>query len=293
MLKNGIHKIGIDELLSADAATTIRQTAEAISAVQKGLYALSARGDRAQLNLLKIGTVFQIFFIDVLAAGKRPGDLTDEDWKNIANKVYLYAVMEDGQRYSEFVFSLYADYIDLSVGTLQGSVSEGKLAAIRELSETIRRNTGLLRRGELKETSYTEACLWLSLEAMIRLLSTYFTMGIPQEYAELLQSVSQFAFEYGRYVLYAKEQEILEQYIRNQHTLDEKLQKEYEEYLEAVQVQAEAFRKLIDNAFSPGVGEELLKSAALARAAGVKEEELLETVEDVDHYFLDSDPFGD
>ena len=100
-------------------------------------------------------------------------------------------------------------------------------------------------------------------------------------------SLSQFAFEYGRYVLYAKEQAILEQYIRNQHILDERLQREYEDYLEAVQIQAEAFQRLIDDAFSPEAGEELQKSSALARAAGVKEEEILSTIEDVDAFFLD------
>ena len=54
-----------------------------------------------------------------------------------------------------------------------------------------------------------------------------------------------------------------------------------------MQVQAEAFQILIDDAFSPEVGAELLRSSALARAAGVKEEELLTTLEDVDEFFLE------
>ena len=109
----------IDELLSSDAGQKIRQIAENVSAVQQGLYALAANEDSAKLDLLKIGTVFQIFFIDVLASGKKASDLTKDDWKNIAVKVGKYAVLEEEQRYSEFVFALYANYIDISAETLR------------------------------------------------------------------------------------------------------------------------------------------------------------------------------
>ena len=49
---------------------------------------------------------------------------------------------------------------------------------------------------------------------------------------------------------------------------------------------AERFRKLIDGAFRTDLHEALVQSAALAREAGVKEEELLTTVEDVDAFFM-------
>lgn len=53
----------ISELLSENALQKIRQTMETIAAHQRGLYTLSENEDSAQLDLLKIGTVFQIFFI--------------------------------------------------------------------------------------------------------------------------------------------------------------------------------------------------------------------------------------
>ena len=61
----------IDELLSSDAGQKIRQIAENVSAVQQGLYALAANEDSAKLDLLKIGTVFQIFLSMCLLQGKR------------------------------------------------------------------------------------------------------------------------------------------------------------------------------------------------------------------------------
>lgn len=281
-----IHNKIIDEFLSSDADLKIKQTLETIASVQRGLFALANNEDDTRLDMLKIGSVFQIFFIDTLASGKKPGDLTEEDWKNIAGKVYKYAVLEDGQTYSEFVFTLYANYIDISADSLCGMVREQNLDSIREISDTLRKNSERLKSGEINETSYIEACLWLSLEAMIKLLSSTFTMGIPQEYSDLIQSASQLAFEYGRYVLYAKEQAILDQYIQNQHVLDEELERKYEEYLKDVQIQAEKFQQLVEDAFSVDIHQALEQSVALAREAGVNEEELLTSVEDIDDFFM-------
>ena len=144
----------------------------------------------------------------------------------------------------------------------------------------------MLKNEEITEAEFVEACLWLSLEAMVKLLSLSLTVVIGKEYAELAQAVSQLAFEYGRYVLYAKEQAILDSYIQNQYALDKQLEEEYAAYLKEVQEQAEQFSKLIEEAFSPDIHEALMSSAALARSAGVKEEELLVTLEDVDLFFL-------
>ena len=286
MNKESIQSALIEVLLASDAGHSIQQIIETISAVQKGLYTFVTSEDSEKLKLLKIGSVFQIFFIETLASGKKPGDLTKEDWKNIAGKVYKYAVLEDEEPYSEFVFNLYADYIDLSLELIRGIAPEKTLQAIREIADTIRHNSAMLEKGELGEAAYIEACLWLSLEGMMKLISVYCTRNIAPEYAQFVQSLSQLAFEYGRYVLYSKEQAILEKYLQNQRVLDEQLQREYELYMDEVRTQARVFQNLIENAFSSNIREALNHSAELARAAGVKEDEILTSVEDIDAYFL-------
>lgn len=286
MSKDYVLQKMINELLSSEAREKIKQAVETISALQKGLYTMAAGEDSAKMNALKIGTVFTIFFIDTLASGKDPKELTEEDWQNITKQVYRYAVIEDGQSYSEFVFTMYADYIELSTNSLKGHISEQCFESIMEVSESIRNNTDMMRVGEMTEIAYVEACMWLSLEAMIKLLSSYFTIPLNPEYAELVQAVMQLAFEYGRYVLFAKEQALLTRYIQNQYALDEQLKADYEAYLAEVNEHAERFQKLIEGAFTSNIHEALLQSAELAREAGVKDEELLMTVEDVDAYFV-------
>ena len=281
-----IRDIAIDELMQSPAGEWLEKAVEKVSDVQRVVLALSEKEEDEKLTLLKIGTVFQIFLVDTLASGKRVKDLKDADWKSIADKVAQYAVLTDEQSYTEFVFKLYADYIDLSAKALHaGKIQREKVDEVKALADEIRKNAERLHSGELSETDYVERCLWTSLEAMIKCLSMSLTSLIGPEFAQLAQATSQLAFEYGRYVLYAREQAILQAYIDNQYILDDQLQKEYAAYLEDVEKHAERFGSLVENAFSLDLHEALLESAELARAAGVKEEELLTSIEDIDDYF--------
>ena len=281
-----IQDIAIDALMKSPAIEELRRAMETIATAQEHIIALARSDDSSILKLIKIATVFQIFLIDTLASGKRMKDLTEEDWKSIASKVSQYAVMGSGEQYSEFVFTMYADYIDVSVDTLPESVSEESVAAIRELSGFIRSNSDQFRSGELAEIDYIEGCLWISLEAMIKLLSCYLTAGISKEYAYFAQAASQLAFEYGRLALYSKEQALMEAYIENQYQLDKDLETKWKKYTDELQMYSEKFQELIDAAFTENIHEALVNSAALARAAGVREEEILITEEDIDDFFL-------
>ena len=282
-----IRELPIEQLLGASAAELVEKAMDTVSTVQRDLLALAESEDSEQFTLLKIGTVFQIFLVDVLASGKRANELTADDWQAIADKVEKHAVLEGGKSYSEFVFGLYADYIELSEKVLKvRGVSEDRAAAVKEIADQIRNNTELLQQGEITEVRYVEDNLWLSLDAMIKCLSLYVTPLIGPKYTQLLQSVTQLGFEYGRYMLYAKEQAILQEYLDNQRILDERLQTEYEAYLDEVNKNAERFQGLIAAAFDPGLRESLAQSIALAKAYGVKEADLLKSEEEIDAFFM-------
>lgn len=276
----------IDELLNSSAKQKLSQIIEAITFVQQNMNALADSDDDAKRKMIKAATVFQIFLVQTLAEGKKPKDLTEGDWKIIAEKVSQYAVMSDGQEYSVFVFIQYADFIDASADRLVGKATDEAVASIKELAESIRFNTEQLQSGALSEVDYTEGCMWISLEAMIKLLACSLTPMIGPEFTYLTQAVAQLAFEYGRLVLLTREQKLLESYIENQYKLDAKLQAEYDKYLAELNEYSEKFRGLIDAAFTSNLHDSLMQSAELARAAGVKEEELLTSIEDVDDFFL-------
>ena len=276
MESNDLNNITIGDLLNLPVSETLKKTLEAISSIQYSLTKLLKSEDSTQHKLMRIGTVFQIFLINTLASGKTPKEIDKEDWKNIAEKVSEYAIQEDGQSYTSFVFTLYANYIDLSVKALRAIGIKGdNIQSVADISDELRSLTDSLQYGIIDETDYVEQCLWLSLEAMIKCLSIVSTSLIAPEFAQLTQSLTQLAFEYGRNVLYTKEQAILQE-----------LKKEYDAYLAEVNENAERFQALIDAAFSPELHESLQQSVALAKAAGVKEDELLTSMDDIDAFFL-------
>jgi hypothetical protein len=297
MQNDSLPDILLREFLSSPSGIKIQQIMETISTVQRRLVEIVENEDQRQLDLLRIGTVFQIFLFDVLATGKKPQELNNEDWKVIAEKVLQYGVVADGQTYSKFVFTLYANYIDLSV-TVFGSridedqrrIEEERFHAISAIASEIRFNTSRLDSGDISEVDYVENCLWLSLEAMVKLLSSWLAWRfIPEnynEFAQLAEAVADFGFECARYVHYAKEKQLLDFFIQHQYILDEQLQCQYEAYIAELNEDAARFQGLIDDAFSPNIRDSLINSAALARAAGVKENEILTSIGDVDAFFL-------
>ena len=280
----------IDELLSSPVGRVLEKALNTIAAVQKNLYALMTGEDRPQLKLLEIATVVQLYLIRAMASGKAPREFGKDDWKDLAGKVSRFAILNDEIPYCEFVFQSYAAYIEASAKLLRRLTGAEDANEILELSETIHSNAERMHSGELSEPDYTEACLWLSLESMMKLLSSLLSSVLAPfvgaDTTRLTQAVSQLAFEYGRFVLFAQERDMLKEYLQNQRVLDERLKTKYEVYVAMLHENAERFRHLIDAAFSAEIHESLLRSAALAKAAGVGESELLTTLEDVDDFFL-------
>ena len=279
-------KTGMEEFLSSSAGEKLRQAMENVAAAQR-LTASFAEvcSSEKPFDLLKIGTVFQLFLIDTLASGKRPAEFTGEDWKRIAQNVSQYAIMDEGQGYGEFVFSLYAQYIELSAAALPGVVPEERRGAIDRLAKEIRTNLDQMKKGEITEPVCVEGCLWLSLEAMVKLMCAYLTVLTGPDLSRLVEAVGRLAFEYGRLVLFSREQALLAGYLENQKLLDERLQAEYAAFLAEVRKEAERFQTLVDAAFSSDIQSMLAQSAALAREAGVQEDEILTALDEIDDFF--------
>ena len=92
-------------------------------------------------------------------------------------------------------------------------------------------------------------------------------------------------FEYGRYSLYKRESEILNQYIEYQATVDAELEAKLDKYRDEIQERSKVFDELLANSFSLDISERLKASAEIARNVGVDETEILDSVEKIDDYF--------
>lgn len=140
--------------------------------------------------------------------------------------------------------------------------------------------------GTLEGVQLIEDCLWISLEAMVKLLASMSSLIAPEEFAAYAQALASYAFEYGRFMLHRREQELVKEFIQAQHELDAELEAKYEAFIEELKLQSEQFSMLIDNAFAPDFREAFLHSILLAKSAEVDDSEMLTTTEDIDAFFM-------
>ena len=242
------------------------------------------------LTLTKIGTVLSLNLFGLLLGGKKPEDLTTEDWEKIAKEVTDKAILMDGQSYSVYVFDLYTEYIETSAKVLKKRFPDPKrkeqIDAISALSKELKAKKKSLQNGKISEVNYTEDCLWISLEAMIKCMAVYIGCFTGKDLAELITASSMLAFEYARLRLYRKEQALLDEYLQNQYLLDDQMQVKFNAFKRELQEGSDRFTELVEHAFDPDFRSSLIGSVELARATGVEEEEILKTVDEIDDFFL-------
>lgn len=285
-----LKRLSLDDLLNEESAANIENGIAIFRKVQTYLYEMLEAEDEEALTKLKIGTTLTFEVLKRISVGQYPSQYTKEDWKAVADTVTHLSVELDGGEYSVYVFDLYANYIAWSASLLQNGiyhVPEEKTATITALADELRNKAEDFKAGKIPEIAYTEDCLWICLEAMVKLLSSVL-FAIPNfgEYAEAAQAAAIYAFEYGRLMLYKKEQALLAEYLQNQKQLDAELEQKFEVFKAELQAEMDQFNGFVENAFSSDIRSAMQGSIVLARAAGVKEEEILKTVADVDDFFM-------
>lgn len=285
-LKHRAMQFALEQLTKTPAGEKFQQALQLIQTMQEHLVALSEKEGAPSVIGAKAATVLTLAVLKKIASGKSPSSFDTDDWKELAHGVSEYAILLDGEQYSIFVFQLYEKYIRASAEMIARLASHETVEAIMKLADELHSKEVLFRNGELSEVAYTEDCLWLSLEAMIKLIASAASMFCGQQAAEFGQALTSCAFEYGRLMLYRKEQMLINQFIESQYRLDEELQKQYAEYLSELEAQSKQFYALIDHAFASDFRTAFLHSILLANAVGVKESEILSSTEDINSFFL-------
>ena len=286
-LETYLKNMAIDQLMNSPAGDKLEYAMRIFEKVQTNVYALLEKEGEEGVTTVKAVTVMTFSLLKKVAAGKNPLELTTEDWKDIANDVSELAVLQEDEDYTKFIFGKYEEYIRFSADKISLYAPEKTVAAIKGLADELAEKRVAFEETQINEVTYIEDCLWICLEAMIKLIASTASKVAPEEYADFAQALAAYAFEYGRYVLYSREQAIIAEFVESQHKLDEELQLKYDSFIEELQQQTEQFYALIDNAFEPDFRESFLSSIKLARTVGVAEEEILTTTEGIDAFFLD------
>lgn len=287
MYAEDIQQLVLGLLAQTEFGNAASQAFAAVETIQEDLDGLLQQQDQRGLLNIKVGTTLLLAILGKAQAGKLPSLYQREDWVDIADSVAAYALRMDGQDYSAFVFTLYANYIEVCAAALTGRISPATQEAVLALSEELRSRTDDLSEGLIDEPVYIERCLWTSLEAIVKLLSALLasTFG-SKEYKRLATAVAQLAFEYARLRLYTEEQALLDELLAHQAEVDEELETKIDALRAELAVQSEQFLSLVDNAFSSDIRERLMGSVTLAHLSGVEDEKVLDSVEKIDEFFL-------
>ena len=278
--------MNIEELINDSSIDKIKSSIDRIGKIQSSLVDLYNSDDPNKLKTIKIGTTLTIAALKKKAQGVAPSEYTKQDWEDVLGYVSDIAISSDGSVYSMYVFDLYADYIRYSANVLAVKISDEKAGQISGLADELDRNKERFQDDEITETKYIEENLWICLEGMIKLMASTIDACLGLQKEQLFEAVATFAFEYGRLALYKREQALLDEYLENQKILDVELAMKYEAYMEELNERSAQMERLIENAFNPEMRSSLKNSVLLARAAGVKEDEILKDTNDIDAFFM-------
>lgn len=277
----------LEQLSQTSIGEKLQQAADVLQSVQNHFFAFTQKQDELDLLGVKAATIAAFAILRKIGEGKAPACFSQDDWKDVAVSVSQYAALADDTNYSVSIFGLYERYIRFGAQEMKPFASPAVIQSINALADDLHLKAQLLQSGNISEVQYTEDCLWISLEAMVKLLASTASFLPSLEMAAFSQAMASFAFSYGRLMLYRKEQELVYEFLQSQHRMDETLAKKYDQFLAELIAQSAQFYGLIDHAFAPDFREAFLQSILLAKAAGVQQDEILSSQEDVDQFFLD------
>lgn len=278
--------ITIEYLQSTDIGEAINAGIETLQKAEETVSAMTSGTEDPSLTLLKVASALSVgVFKNMAVSGKMPKDFSRDEWAGIADEVVDIAILADGQVYTEMVFTTYARLIDLSVENWKKFLAPEALAEVSQISDSIRGLSDNLEKGRISEPDYVERCLWLCLEAMVKLLAAYKVIGLKNEYGQLFRAIADLSVQYVRLTMYEKERDLLDEYLQNQKVLDEELQAKYDAYITELTSRSVEFDKLLDDAFSPDFQNTLKASVSFAEAAGVPKEQILDSQQKIDDYF--------
>ncbi|MGK8485746.1 hypothetical protein [Nocardia asiatica] len=236
----------------------------------------AARGGTSALTAA--ATAFVLAVIAKRRKGKRLSEFSERDWIDLAG--------ETGSGFGK------GGVRGLSIHALTNftATSAAVASSIVTTSFSIAEQANKLRRGQIDELEFIENSELIALEAAVRALASCVgqaTIPIPVLGAVIGTTVGTVLYKAVASSLTKQEAALIQRYLDEQRTLDEQLAAEYQATLEKLGQSMSDYLGLLERAFSPDVQVALIGSVELATELGVASDEILDSDEKLDAYFLD------
>lgn len=224
------------------------------------------------------GTTFVLAVTAKRREGKRLKDFSEEDWTEIHAQTGI-GVVRGGVR-GLSIYSL------TNFTATSAAVASSIVTATFGIAELAHK----FRHGEIDELEFIENSELVCLESAVSALSSFIGQAlipVPILGAVIGNTVGTIMYQAVSSSLSKKEAELINRYLADQHALDEGLAATYNYLLEQLGASMTGYLAVLERAFSPDLQLALLGSIELARELGVPTEEILDTKDKTDSYFLD------
>lgn len=261
-----------NSLLSTDQSLRDNAYQESLPSLQEGATATVAAA------VIEGGTALVLAVVAKRRKGMRLIEFSQQDWLDIAGETG-FSFVKGGVR----GFSIYSL---TNFTATSAAVASSIVTAAFGIAELANK----LRRGEIDELEFIENSELISLEAAVSALSSFVGQAlipVPILGAVIGNTVGAVMYTAVASSLSKREAELIECYLGEQRVLDEQLAAEYQELIEKLEQGIADYLGLLERAFSPDVEIALFGSAELARGVGVAADEILDSEEKVQAYFLD------
>lgn len=280
-------KLDYREVQRGTYDSTLQAETESIRSTDQALREDAYRASRPKLEegakvalaaaALEGGTAFVL----AVAAKRRDGtklkDFTGADWVEIAGETG-FGVVRGGVR----GLSIYAL---TNVTATSAAVASSLVTAAFGIAQQANK----LRRGEIDELAFLENAELVSVEAAVSGLSSLMGQAlipVPVLGAVIGNTVGMVMHSVASSSLSRREAELIERYLAEQHALDEQLATEYQELIDRLDASMAEYLTVLERAFSPDVEAALLGSVQLALHLGVAADEILDSDQKIQDYFL-------
>lgn len=227
--------------------------------------------------VLEAGTAFALSVKSHLGNGKRIGDLTQDDWEEIAKDSGMGLVKGGVRGGAVYGLSNYT--------ATPSSVASALVTASFGVADCAYR----FRSGELTEIEFIESSEIACLDASVSAFSSFLgqaVIPVPILGALVGNAVGTTVYELGKDFYSKREAELLAHYTQELKALDTELDCEYTACINSLRENMGTYISLLGKAFSPNSAMAFSGSVELAASLNVPDSEILHTREEVDDFFL-------
>ncbi|YCH07403.1 hypothetical protein ACTAQJ_20320 [Arthrobacter sp. alpha11c] len=259
-------------LLFTDQSLRDNASQESLPKLQQGTRATLAAA------VVEGGTAFVLALVAKRREGKRFKEFSEQDWFDIAGESG-FSFVKGGVR-------------GLSIYTLTNftATSSAVASSIVTAAFGIADQANRLRSGEIDQLKFIENSEIVALEAAVSALSSFAGQAlipVPVLGAVIGNTVGTLMYKAAESSLSKRETELIERYLSEQRMRDGQLTSEYQELIDKLDQGMSDYLGLLERAFSPDMEVALIGSVELARGLDVPADEILDSNEKINAYFLD------